>query len=457
MNTTKVRTRFAPSPTGSLHVGSLRTALYAYAWAKHENGTFILRIEDTDQKREVEGAREKLEEILHQFGIEWDEHYVQSERAKDGHYKKAAEKLVADGHAFYCQCEAKNAKVEGFSTVLRDPCRDKGLTSGAIKLRVPDNEKISYYDFVFRKDVTWDTNVVADTTLLKSDGLLATYHLAVVVDDTDMKISHVLRGHDWLPSTPIHLLVYKYLGFAVPQIGHLTDILDPEGGKLSKRKGSTTCEALLKEGYLVEAIRNFVLLLGWAPKDNRELYQTTEEIVENFTLDGLQKSNPKYNPDKLNWFNQQYIGKLSDEELAQRIVDFYNGAYPLEIVEKLSPLVKSRLWKLSDFASIAGYVFEEKNPIFITENARTHISTATIALKQMPSWTKPELDTTLMGTVTSNNFHTGKFFQDLRGAIAGSSVTPPLNDTLEIMGQDETLKRLHNALEKKADPESSSG
>jgi len=446
MTNSKVRTRFAPSPTGSLHVGSLRTALYAYALAKHEKGDFLLRIEDTDQKREVEGAREELEKILNLFGITWDEQYVQSERAKEGWYKKAADKLVTEGHAFYCQCEAKNAKVEGFSTVLRDPCRDKKLTKGAIKLRVPDNETVSYHDFVFRKEVTWKTDVVADTTLLKSDGLLPTYHLAVVVDDTDMKISHVLRGHDWLPSTPIHLLVYKYLGFDLPQIGHLTDILDPEGGKLSKRKGSTTCEGLLKEGYLLEAIRNFVLLLGWAPKDNREVYTTIEEIVESFSLEGLQKSNPKYNPDKLTWFNQQYIGKLSDEELTTRIVDFYNNKYPREVVEKLAPLVKSRLWKLTDFESIAGYIFEEKNPIKLTDNYDNHVTKAIASLEQLETWTVENLNTSLMKVVTDNGYKTGDFFMDLRGAIAGSKVTPPMNDTLVIMGRDETIKRLKKAL-----------
>jgi glutamyl-tRNA synthetase len=447
-NYMKVRTRFAPSPTGSLHVGSLRTALYAYALAKHEHGDFLLRIEDTDQKREVQGAREELEKVLKQFGITWDEQYVQSERAKEGLYKKAADKLVSERHAFYCQCEAKNAKTEGFSKILRDPCRDKGLTSGAIKLRVPDNETISYYDFVFRKEVTWKTDVVADTTLLKSDGILATYHLAVVVDDTDMQISHVLRGHDWLPSTPIHLLVYKYLGFELPQIGHLTDILDPAGGKLSKRKGSTTCEGLLKEGYLVEAIRNFVLLLGWAPKDNRELYPSIEEIVEGFSLEGLQKSNPKYNPDKLNWFNQQYIGKLSNEELAQRIGDFYDNKYSKEAVEKIAPFVKSRLWKLTDFESIAGYIFEEKEPLKLTDNYEEHVTKALQSLEQLDNWTVEDLNITLMKVVTDNGYKTGDFFMDLRGAIAGSKVTPPMNDTLVIMGKGEVIKRLTNALSK---------
>ncbi len=441
----KVRTRFAPSPTGSLHVGSLRTAAYAFALAKHENGDFLLRIEDTDQKREVSGAREKLQEVLKTFGITWDEFYVQSDRAKEGVYKKAAEKLVAEGRAFYCECEARNAKVEGFSKVLRDPCRDKGLTSGAIKLKVPDNEKVSYFDLVIKKDISWSTNDVADTTLLKSDGVFPTYHLAVVIDDTEMKISHVLRGYDWMPSTPIHLLVYKYLGYEVPAIGHLTDIQDVNGGKLSKRKGSFSCEALLSEGYLPEAILNFIILLGWAPKDNREMF-TLGEFVEHFDIKGFQKSNPVYNLAKLDWFNGQYIRKFSDEELATRLIDLYGNKYPEDKIKALAPLVKDRIKKLSEFESLAGYIFEEREPIKLTDRYLDHISNATTALSQVSEWTKPLVDSALMDTVTSNNFKTGEFFQDMRGTIAGSPVTPPLNDTLIIMGKDETLKRLHNAL-----------
>src|SRR3972149_7079871 len=211
---TKIRTRFAPSPTGFLHIGGLRTALYAYALAKHEGGDFLLRIEDTDQKRRVEGATEALKETLTKFGLIWDEIYIQSERQKSGIYQKAAQKLVDEGHAFYCQCKAKNAKEEGFSQNLRDPCREKGFSDGAIKLKVPDSEKISFKDYVLGKEITWDTSTIGDATLLKSDNF-PTYHLAVVVDDHDMGISHVLRGHDWLPSTPIHLLIYKYLSFVL--------------------------------------------------------------------------------------------------------------------------------------------------------------------------------------------------------------------------------------------------
>lgn len=443
----KVRTRFAPSPTGYLHVGGLRTAAYAYAFAKHENGNFLLRIEDTDQKREVEGAREKLQEVLKTFGITWDEFYVQSDRAHEGVYAKFAHMLVEKGHAFYCQCNARNAKKDGFSKVLRDPCRDKGLTSGAIKLRIPDNEKVVYHDLVIKKDISWSTNDVADTTLLKSDGVFPTYHLAVVIDDTEMKISHVLRGYDWMPSTPIHLLVYKYLGFEAPAIGHLTDIQDSTGGKLSKRKGSFSCEALLEEGYLPEAIFNFIILLGWAPKDNREMF-TLEEFVEQFDVNGFQKSNPVYNLTKLDWFNGQYIRKMDDKELASKLVEMYGNKWPEDTIKKLAPLTKERMRKLSDFESLAGYVFEEREPLRLTEKFEEHITHAKETVEKIDEWTVENLNSSLMKTVTDNEYKTGDFFQDMRGAIAGSKVTPPMNETLVIMGKEETIKRLRNALKK---------
>lgn len=440
----KIRTRFAPSPTGSLHIGGLRTALYSYVLAKHSDGDFLLRIEDTDKKREVEGGKDQILDILTKFGLDWDEDVrVQSELAKDGRYKKAAERLVADGNAFYCQCEAKNAKEEGFSKELRDPCRDKNLTSGAVKLKVPDGEGISFTDFVLGKKVSWGTSTVADATLLKTDSF-PTYHLAVVVDDHEMEITHVLRGHDWMPSTPIHLLVYKFLGFELPEMGHLTDILDPEGGKLSKRKGSTACEGLLKEGYLPEAILNFAMLLGWAPKDNRELF-TLSEFVDGFDPKGFQKSNPTFNREKLDWFNGEYLRKLSDEELFERVSKIVDKNWDLDKVRKMIPLTKERMKKLTDFNSLAGFVFEEREPVVLTENFQTYIGLATTALKNVDDWKVENVNNALMGIVQDNGFKTGDFFMGLRGAIAGSKVTPPLNESLIVLGKDGTLSQLERA------------
>ena len=416
----KARTRFAPSPTGSLHIGGLRTALYAYALAKHENGDFILRIEDTDKKREVPGSKEKIEELLTLFGLKWDEHYVQSERVEKGIYKKAAEKLEKSGHAYN----------EG----------------GAIRLKIPKNEKIGFHDFVLDKDIEWETKTLEDLVLLKSDGF-PTYHLAVVVDDNDMKISHVLRGHDWLPSTPIHLLVYKYLGLAVPEIGHLTDILDPEGGKLSKRKGSSSCEALLAEGYLPEAILNFVMLLGWAPKDNRELFSLTE-FVEAFDPSGFQKANPIFNREKLDWFNGHYLRQKSDEEITKLLLEFAPKGADEKLVGQITPLVKERINKLSDFDAMAGFFFKEKkvDQKLFGPNCRQHLTGAIKELASLSSWSKEKIDPTLIDLIKAKGFKTGDFFMDLRVAITGSKFTPPINDSIAILGKEETIRRLKKAL-----------
>lgn len=438
-----VRTRFAPSPTGDMHIGNLRTAFYAYALAKHVNGKFILRIEDTDKKREVEGGVDEIKSLLKKFTIEWDELYIQSERLPL--YKEAAEKLVAEGHAFYCQCEGKNAKKEGFSTVLRDECRDKGLKSGAIKLLVPDNEQVKFTDFVLGNEVRWETNIVFDATLLKSDGF-PTYHLAVVVDDHAMGISHVLRGHDWLPSTPIHLLVYKFLGFEVPLIGHLTDILDPEGGKLSKRKGSTSVKGLLAEGYLPQALFNFVILSGWAPKNNQEIY-SLESFVKDFDLKGLQKSNPVFNKEKLDWFNNQYIQKLSDEEFFKAARPFVSKEISDELLHKIVPLVKTRVKKLSELGEYLEYFYKHKDPIFdLTDKYNAHVSSALEALEKVNDWNLEAVNSQLTNLIGNNNFKTGDFYMDLRATIAGSRNTPPINESIEILGREETLGRLKNAL-----------
>ncbi|OGD81438.1 glutamate--tRNA ligase, partial [Candidatus Collierbacteria bacterium RIFOXYD1_FULL_40_9] len=340
MSIQHTRTRFAPSPTGNLHIGSLRTAVYTYALAKKNGGQFILRLEDTDKKREVEGSAQKLYEVLKTFGLNWDEGpivggsfgpYIQSERLSLGQYKQAAEKLMSQGNAFYCFCkpQSKEEIKEGrkFKIEFRDPCRhlsseqiQKNIAQGhvpAIRLKTPDNETISYTDFVLGKQTTWKTDVVDDAMLLKSDGF-PTYHLAVVVDDTAMNITHVLRGHDWQPSTPIHLLIYKYLNIPVPQIGHLTDILNTDGkGKLSKRNNNVSCEQYLNDGYLPEALLNFVILLGWAPKDNQEMF-TLEEFVSKFDPKGFQKSNPRFDQRKLDWLNGQYLRKKQDDILADQ-------------------------------------------------------------------------------------------------------------------------------------------
>jgi len=283
MSERRVRVRFAPSPTGYLHIGGLRAALFEYAFAKSLKGKFILRIEDTDRNRYVEGSVEKLIEVLKIFGLMWDEGpevggpytpYIQSERLNSGVYKGIAEKLVSEGKAYYCFCDKKTKdeiKLEHTTSKIevRDMCRNlsaeeikKHLDNGeipAIRLRVPDEGEIKYHDFVLKKDVLWQLKDVDEAMLLKSDGY-PTYHLGVVADDVEMKITHILRGFEWMPSTPIHLLLFKYMEYPFPEIGHFSLILDPEGGKLSKRKRNVSCEDFLAQGFQCAQIPPRLLL-----------------------------------------------------------------------------------------------------------------------------------------------------------------------------------------------------
>src|SRR3989338_300296 len=413
----QIRTRFAPSPTGFLHIGGLRTALYSYAIAKHSNGDFILRVEDTDKKRIVEGATLALQNILKRFGLVWDEFYIQSERQKKGFYKRAADKLVQQGHSFYCQCKPKNAKEEGFSKQLRDSCRNKKFTSGAVKIKVPDNVAVSYFDFVHQKEILWNTNDVYDATLLKSDGF-PTYHLAVVVDDLDMKITHILRGHDWLPSTPIHLLIFSYLSNRRPEIGHATDILSGETGKkLSKRRDSVFVEEFLKEGYLPEALLNFVMLLGWAPKDNREIF-SLEEFVKNFDINGFQEANPRFFITKLDWFNGEYIRKLSLDSLNSKLQTLNSKFAKLDKEKQLTitGLVQERIKKLSNFDQLAGFFFEKPkvDKKLFGEDYKKHLSAASKVLDKVKDWKLENINRFLMEAIQKEGFKTGNFFMDLR-------------------------------------------
>ncbi|OGD78206.1 hypothetical protein A2368_04555 [Candidatus Collierbacteria bacterium RIFOXYB1_FULL_49_13] len=412
---TTVRTRFAPSPTGFLHVGGLRSAVYPYALARHNGGQFLLRIEDTDQKRFVPGATEKIYSMLDIFGLKYDESFVQSERVKTGIYKKAAEKLVEDGHAYEDE--------------------------GAIRIKIPKGETVSYHDFALNKDISWKTDNLKDLVLLKSDGF-PTYHLAVVVDDHDMGITHVLRGYGWLPSTPLHLLLYKFLGYTLPEIGHMTDILDPEGGKLSKRKGSTSVENLLEEGYLPEAILNFVILLGWAPKDNRELF-TLDEFIKVFDPTGFQKSNPIYNTKKLDWFNGQYIRQKSDQDLLPLVRPYAPADADDALLLQIIPLAKQRLTNLKDFATLTNFFFTTP-PRHPELDSGSAFLPAIHEVLSTCAWDKVSIESALSDLASSHAWDRSAFFMTLRLAICGQKVTPPLTESMLILGKTESLSRISN-------------
>jgi glutamyl-tRNA synthetase len=459
-----IRTRFAPSPTGFMHIGSLRTALYSYAFAKSQKslpggrqGKFVLRIEDTDRKRFQTEWVKGIYRILKIFKLDWDEGpFIQSERAKTGLYRQYAEKLVKNGHAYYCRCPAQtvqelqksHAKKE---IVLRDPCRLKKLAPGkntAIRLRVPDNERVSFFDFVLKKEISWETKNIDEVMLLKSDGM-PTYHLGVVVDDALMKITHIIRGRDWLPSTPIHLLLYQYLGFKLPEVGHLTDILDPAGGKLSKRKGSVSCEDFLAQGYLPEAILNFIMLLGWAPKDNREIFSLAD-FVKEFPKGTLQVANPVFNRRKLDWFNGYYIRQKTNAQLGKLLKPFAPKGLSPALISPTVPLVKERLFKLADYAGLVDFLVKEPkvDGKILQEKAgelgqvKSWLEATLAVLSSASPWRTEKIESALRALAEENHWPVGHYFMALRIILTGKTITPPLFESISLLGKEKTLRRL---------------
>jgi glutamyl-tRNA synthetase, bacterial family len=339
-----MRTRFAPSPTGFMHVGSLRSALYDYLLAKKFGGSFILRIEDTDQTREVEGAVENIIKILSWAGLDYSEgpgkpgicaSYIQSERLSI--YNKYAQQLIEQGDAYYCFCSTERLdqmrerqRAMSLPPAYDRRCRnlpkeevDKNLASGhnhVIRMKVPLEGQVIVKDLI-RGDIVFDYKVLDDQVLMKSDGF-PTYHLAVVVDDHEMEISHVIRGEEWLPSTPKHLLLYKYFGWTAPEFAHFPLLLNPDRSKLSKRQGDVAVEDYRDKGYLPEALINFIALLGWNPGDGdeREIF-SLPELVNEFTIERVGKSGAVFDIEKLQWLNGVYIRKNSAQELKKYIED----------------------------------------------------------------------------------------------------------------------------------------
>lgn len=481
----KVRTRFAPSPTGtpeSIHLGFVIRALWNYAFAKKNKGEFILRIEDTDQKRSRKDTESAIFAELKKFGIKWDEGpdiggphapYRQSERLEK--YQKAAHTLVERGFAYYDFDapkrekeeikEAYNSK-EGLAALKTRPIarnsdpaesltRVKNGEKFVVRIKIPENRTFEYYDWILKKKVKFFSKEVPDLILLKSDGF-PTYHLAVVVDDVDMEISHVFRGQEWISSTPIHLYVYEGLGKRLPEIGHFTVILDPRTGKKFSKRDMTAMfgvESWLGKGYLPEALLNYLMLLGWAPKDNREFF-TLDEFIEVFDQDGIQKANPTFDTKKLDWFNQHYLQKDFERkpkkflEYTKSLSGYSDNKDFDKVVLEASSFMPSRMSNISDFDSMMGFFFQnpdvDKN--LFGENYREHLKTAIKTIGDLNKWDLEELNNSLMDQIKEKGFKTGDFFMSLRIAITGKKFTPPINESMVILGKEETLKRLEKVL-----------
>ena len=477
-----VRTRFAPSPTGFMHVGNLRTALYEYLVAKSMGGTFVLRIEDTDQERYVEGAVDVIYRTLEIAGLKHDEGpdigggygpYVQSER-KDM-YLPYAEQLVREGKAYRCFCTKERLEKIQSETVgggYDRHCRDlpeeeveRLLAEGVpyvIRQKMPTEGSTTFTDAVFG-EITVDNSELQDQILIKQDGY-PTYNFANVIDDHTMGITHVVRGSEYLSSTPKYNLLYEAFGWEIPTYIHLPLINgrneDGTVSKLSKRHGSTGFEDLIKEGYLPEAIINYIALLGWCPKENREIF-TLDELCEAFDVSGISKSPSVVDYDKLEWFNGEYIKAMTDEQFAETAEPYFNealGDMDFDRV-KLAAILKQRTTKLTDipekidfFRALPVY----GSDLFVNKKSKTNLENAPVMLKAvydelkaLPEWKADAIHDALIGLAEKLEVKNGTVMWPARIAAAGKTVTPGgAIEILDILGRDESLRRMEIGLDK---------
>lgn len=481
-----VRTRMAPSPTGEFHIGSLRTLIYNYALAKKNNGKFILRIEDTDQKRYVDGAEKRIYESIRAYGLDWDEGplvggefgpYTQSERLNI--YKEYIQRLLENNKAYYCFCTPERLqelrdqaskdnrvfKYDKTCSNLSEAAVKSKIEAGesfTIRMNVPEDEVVEYEDLVLGK-VSFPSKDIDDQILMKSDGF-PTYHFAVVVDDYLMKVTHVLRGCEWVPSTPKHILLYKFFGFEVPKFGHTSNLkFLGSSKKMSKRDGTTNSYEFLRQGYLPEAVLNHLMLLGWNSKTDKEVY-SLEEFINEFDLSGLHKTDlVTFTFDKLNWFNNYYLQKLTPEEFSSRIkywsqkfnmpcnITLLEDRFSQDEVLKIVSLAKERLNVFSEFDETINYFLSAPTLDSISIGKYSNDPKKVLeffknTIEQIDDFSISNLDSVLHQRVKENNYSMKEFFMTLRISITGLSVTPPIIDIVEILGKDEVIFRLDNAL-----------
>lgn len=479
----EVRVRFAPSPTGYLHVGGLRTALYNFLFARKNNGKFILRIEDTDRNRYVEGAVENLIAALKWAGLQYDEGpdiggpfgpYMQSKRLEI--YQKYAKELISQGKAYYCFCTPERlealreeqqkmklpqAKYDKHCLHLSPNEIEENLNrniSKVIRLNVEPNQKIEFDD-VIREHVEFDSNNVDDQVLIKSDGY-PTYHLANVVDDHLMQITHVIRGEEWLSSTPKHVLLYDAFGWERPVFAHLPLLLNPDRSKLSKRQGDVAVEDYRDKGYLKEALINFVALLGWNAGDDKEFYYI-DELIEKFSLERVNKAGAVFDLQKLNWLNAEHLRKKSDREILVMLnKEIEISEYKLANLsdEKLLLIIhamKERVTFVKDFIYNCKYFYEaptdyeqkaiEKN---WKEDTSEHLLRLRNEFEKFPNPSKEDYEKALTKVAEELNVGKGKLIHPLRLAVSGQSTGPGMFDLLYILGKDEVINRIVTATKK---------
>ncbi len=484
--TKPVRLRFAPSPTGYPHVGNIRTAMFNWIMARHEGGRLILRIEDTDVARRVEGAVEAIMDGLRWMGLDWDEGpdiggdygpYYQSQRLEL--YRQAAKRLVEQGDAYYCYCSPKRLDEMRKEQVSRKQppgydrlCRnlspqersergDAGITP-VVRFKTPLEGQTSYHDVIWG-DVVFEHRTLDDFVLLKSDGY-PTYHLANVVDDNAMAISHVIRAEEWISSTPRHLLLYQAFGFEPPHFIHHPMILGPDRAKLSKRHGAVSILEYREQGYLPEAMFNFLSLIGWSLDDKTEL-MSRQELVDNFSLARIGRSGAIFNRDKLNWMNGVYIRSLSIEDFTQRSLPFMDKGLPshvkrplsIDYVKQILPLIQERAQTLAEVAGLTEFFFVDQldydASLLIGKNMSRDSATQALAvsrerLEELPVFDTGSLEDRLRPLAAELELKTGQLFGTLRVATTGRTAAPPLFQTMAVLGKERCLERIKAALDK---------
>lgn len=417
-----VRVRYAPSPTGIPHVGNIRTALFNYLFAKKEGGKFLLRIEDTDQTRLVPESVAKIKQSLKLLGLTFDEEELYQSKRLDL-YKKHLDQLKEKGLAYQDE--------------------------GAWRFKVEKGKTLSWIDAVHGK-VEFKSDVIEDFIIIKSDDY-PTYHFANVIDDHETKISHVFRGDEWIPSTPKHLLLYESFGWEPPIFVHLPAILGPDHKKLSKRQGAKSVIEFIEEGYLPEAIANFLAFLGWAPKDNQELF-SLEELVKAFSIDRINKNSPIFNLEKLSWFNGQWIKKLDVDDLAARLSKEFPD-YSVDKIKEIVPLINSRIFTLGEFKNIAGFFFEKPNVDSLVDDIPVSSAILTNAVTVLTAvveadWVADNLKAQIVALAEKEQVEPKNLFRGIGIAVSGSMVTPPLFESLNKLGREESISRIEEASKK---------
>jgi len=481
-----VRVRFAPSPTGYPHVGNIRTALFNWLFARHYEGSFIVRIEDTDVTRRVKGAVEAIRDGLRWLGLDWDEGpevggnygpYFQSQRLEM--YHRAAERLISQGDAYYCYCSPRRLEEMRAEQVRRKQppgydrhCRDlsqaeqsqkaaEGITP-VVRFKTPLDGQTKFNDLIWG-EVVFENNTIDDFVLLKSDGY-PTYHLANVVDDHAMEISHVIRAEEWISSTPRHLLLYQAFGFEPPQFIHHPMILGPDRAKLSKRHGAVSIIDYREQGYLPETMFNFLALIGWSLDDKTEIL-SRQELIDNFSLERIGRTGAIFNRDKLNWMNGVYIRSLTADE-------FFEAAMPYLMMDRLAgetliadeqyvrdvlPLIQERARTLTEVAELAQFFFVDEldydTNLLIGKNMSRQSTAQALAaaqqrLEKLEVFAADSLEAMLRPLAAELELKTGQLFGVLRVATTGRTAAPPLFQTMAVLGRERCLRRIGAALDR---------